>query len=366
MSSVSHDRVRRVVALEDPVRRPGARARPRPRPRSSVLPNASASGCASRFAVSRSWWSPTTSFARAKPMKSARDQLRALVDQLVVGVLAVRARLAPHDRAGLPLDRLARRGRPTCRCSPSRAAGSTPGGARGTGCTAAPPASRRRRSRRTRCRSARGASAGCVSTGAVRKCSSISVEPGEHLVELRRVRSRPSARARSRSRRSSGRRPSPRTRTCWPGRCRTRVTSSALVDTATKCFATAASSPSVASDHSRAVRAFVIVSSVVNVFDAMMNSVSPGSRSRVASWKSVPSTFETKRNVIERSLKSAERGRGHARAEVAAADPDVHDVAMRSPVCPVHAPRAHPVGEVAPSGRGPRGPRARRPRRRPR
>ena len=61
------------------------------------------------------------------------------------------------------------------------------------------------------------------------------------------------------------------------------ATSSAFVETATKCFATAASSPSVASDHSRAVRAFVIVSSVVNVFDAMMNSVSSGSRSRVDS-----------------------------------------------------------------------------------
>ena len=41
-----------------------------------------------------------------EPDEVARDQLRALVDQLVVGVLAVRARLAPDDRAGLPVDRL--------------------------------------------------------------------------------------------------------------------------------------------------------------------------------------------------------------------------------------------------------------------
>ena len=82
-------------------------------------------------------------------------------------------------------------------------------------------------------------------------------------------------------------------------------TSSAFVETATKCFATAASSLRAASDHSRAVRALVIVSSVVNVFDATMNSVSSGSRSRVASQKSVPSTFDTNRNVIERSLKSS-------------------------------------------------------------
>jgi hypothetical protein len=40
----------------------------------------------------------------------------------------------------------------------------------------------------------------------------------------------------------------------------------------------------------------------VKVFEAMMNSVSAASRSRVASTKSVPSTFDTKRNVIARSL----------------------------------------------------------------
>ena len=53
---------------------------------------------------------------------------------------------------------------------------------------------------------------------------------------------------------------------------------------------------------SRAVRALVIVSSVVNVLEETMNSVSAGSRSRVASAKSVPSTFETKRKVRSRSL----------------------------------------------------------------
>jgi len=81
------------------------------------------------------------------------------------------------------------------------------------------------------------------------------------------------------------------------------VTLSASVDTATKCFATAdASPPSPASDQSRAVLALVIVSCVVNVLDEMMNSVSAASRSATASAKSVPSTFETKRNVMARSL----------------------------------------------------------------
>ena len=80
------------------------------------------------------------------------------------------------------------------------------------------------------------------------------------------------------------------------------VTFSALVETATKCLAIASSSLSAASDQSRAERALVIVSSVVNVFEEMMNSVSAGSRSRVASTKSVESTFDTNRKVSSRSL----------------------------------------------------------------
>ena len=78
------------------------------------------------------------------------------------------------------------------------------------------------------------------------------------------------------------------------------VTSSAFVETATKCFAIAESSPSVPSDHSRADCALVIVSSVVNVFEDTMKSVSSGARPRVASTKSVESTFETKRKVRSR------------------------------------------------------------------
>ncbi len=79
-------------------------------------------------------------------------------------------------------------------------------------------------------------------------------------------------------------------------------TASELVDTATKCLAIADLSPSAASVHSRAVAALVIVSRVVNVLDETMNSVSAGSRSRVASAKSVPSTLETNRKVRSRAL----------------------------------------------------------------
>jgi hypothetical protein len=79
-------------------------------------------------------------------------------------------------------------------------------------------------------------------------------------------------------------------------------TSAAFVDTATKCRATARSSPSARSSHARAVRALVSVSSVVNVLEATTKSVSAGSRSRVASTKSAPSTLETKRHVSSRWL----------------------------------------------------------------
>ena len=80
-------------------------------------------------------------------------------------------------------------------------------------------------------------------------------------------------------------------------------TFAAFVETATKCLATALTSPPrPASSHWRALSAFVIVSSVVKVFDETMKSVSAGSRSRVASTRSVPSTFDTKRKVSARSL----------------------------------------------------------------
>ena len=80
------------------------------------------------------------------------------------------------------------------------------------------------------------------------------------------------------------------------------ATSAPLVETATKCLRMADSSRSFASSHVRAVCAFVMVSIVVNVFDAMTKSVSSGSRSRVFSKKSAPSTLETNRQTISRSL----------------------------------------------------------------
>ncbi len=104
--------------------------------------------------------------------------------------------------------------------------------------------------------------------------------------------------------------------------------------------------PGPASDQARAVWALVIVSSVVKVFEETMNSVSAGSRSRVASAKSVPSTLETKRNVMLAVAVVLERLVGHHRPEVGAADADVDDVA--DALAGVALPRAaaDAVGEV--------------------
>ena len=93
------------------------------------------------------------------------------------------------------------------------------------------------------------------------------------------------------------------------------------------------------------MRALVIVSSVVKVFEEMTKSVSSGSRSRVFSAKSVPSTLETKRKVMSRRAVVAQRLVGHHRAEVGAADADVDDVADRLAGVARPLARAHPLGE---------------------
>ncbi|KAF0969748.1 hypothetical protein BPODLACK_02033 [Gordonia sp. YY1] len=73
------------------------------------------------------------------------------------------------------------------------------------------------------------------------------------------------------------------------------ATSSALVLTATKCFATASDPASRASSSQlRAAAALVSVSRVVKVFDAMMNSVVSGSSPSRVPTMSAGSTLETK------------------------------------------------------------------------
>ena len=128
------------------------------------------------------------------------------------------------------------------------------------------------------------------------------------------------------------------------------VTSAALVDTATKCFATAASSPSFASAHARAEWALVMVSSVVNVFEATMNSVVCGIEI-AGRFLEVGTVDVRDESVLHRPVGGGGEGRDrHARTEVAPADPDVDDgfdaaAGVARPLAAPHAvgERCHPV-----------------------
>ncbi|CNG96815.1 Uncharacterised protein [Mycobacterium tuberculosis] len=73
-----------------------------------------------------------------------------------------------------------------------------------------------------------------------------------------------------------------------------------LVETATKCLATAAS-PSTSVSQRRAAVALVSVSSVENVLDATMKSVVAGSKSANLAIRSAGSTLETNRAEIPAS-----------------------------------------------------------------
>ena len=111
------------------------------------------------------------------------------------------------------------------------------------------------------------------------------------------------SRDRSPSPSSSARRPNPRSRTCWPCRCRTSPPPRHWSRRRRNVWRWPLRSPfRPASSQSRALCALVMVSSVVKVLEEMMNNVSAGSRSCTASAKSVPSTLETKRKVMARSL----------------------------------------------------------------
>ena len=173
----------------------------------------------------------------------ARDQLRALVDQLVEGVLAVGAGLAPDDRAGRVVDRACRRGRRACRCSPCRPAGSRRRSGAGTGRRAGsrsvwaseevvvPDAEQRRAS-----------PAGSAPSGAVRKCSSISWAPAEQLLEVVHADGERDRQADRRPQRVAAADPVPEPEHVGGVDAELRRPPPRWSRRATKCFATAASS----------------------------------------------------------------------------------------------------------------------------
>ena len=128
------------------------------------------------------------------------------------------------------------------------------------------------------------------------------------------------------------------------------VTSAALVETATKCFAIAFSSPSASRLHFRALCALVMVSSVVKVFEEMMNSVSAGVEiaRRLDEVGAIDVGDEAHGQIAIAVV--AQRLVGHHRSQVRAADSDVDDVAdalagvaLPRAVAHAAAERRHPV-----------------------
>ena len=204
-----------------------------------------------------------------------RDQHRALVDELVEAVLAVGARLAPEHRAGvvvhvLPGQRdvlavglhgqLLQVGREPLEVLLVRHDA--------VGLAA-------RRSRGTRAPAGPSAPAGSAPAA---RCGSARPSRGTRPASRRTPpgRAPPWSTARSRSPSSTGRRPSPRTRTCSPCRCRTRPPARRWSIPPRSAWPPRPRPPSADTTQSRAEVALVSVSSVPNVLEEMMNSVSAG------------------------------------------------------------------------------------------
>ena len=208
----------------------------------------------------------------------ARDEVRALVDELVEGVLPVGARLAPDDRARRVVDAAGRRGARTCRCSPCRPAGDRRGSDAGTGRRAGSRAVVAPRKLRYQMpSSAKSRPADCSSSGAVRKCSSIAWAPSSSSIEALHADGERDRQADRGPQRVAAADPVPELEHVLACRCRTRSTSFAFVETRDEVLRDAASRRAPSSARRRALSAFVIVSCVVKVFDATMKSV----RSRI-------------------------------------------------------------------------------------
>ncbi len=275
----------------------------------------------------------------------ARDQRRALMDELVVRVLAVRARRAPHDRTGVGADRVAVevdglavrlhvellqvRGEPR-----QVVVVRQHGMALRAEEVAVPDAEQSEQHRHVAFERRRA-------EVLVDRRGSRRASRGR-----RRDRWRSSATGRWPSRSCNGRRPSPRTRTCCRCRCRTRRPSRRWSTPRRSGSERRPSSPSWPTSHSRADFAFVIVSIVVNVFDATMNSVSAASRSCVASQTSLPSTFDTNRQVRPRSVKSRSASYAIAGPRSEPPMPMLTTLRMRLPGEARPLARAHTVREL--------------------
>ena len=122
-------------------------------------------------------------------------------------------------------------------------------------------------------------------------------------------------------------------------------TSLALVETATKCLATACSLPSARTHHSRAERALVSVSSVVKVLEETIKrfcrvEIAGGFYELVAVDIGDEAHGQIPIAVVLQGVI------GHVRTEVGAADTDVDDIAYALAGIPLPLAAANPVGEI--------------------
>ena len=159
----------------------------------------------------------------------------------------------------------------------------------------------------------------------MRKCSSISCAAAQEREEVLAADGDGERDADGGPHANSGRRPSPTSGSGSRDARRTRPSPCGSRTRRRNARAPPAR-PACSSSHARAVRALVSVSSVVNVFEAMMNSVVCGSAVSSTSARRQPSTFETNahRGAARGELRAAPRT-AIAGPEIRAADADVHD-----------------------------------------
>ena len=116
------------------------------------------------------------------------------------------------------------------------------------------------------------------------------------------------------------------------------LTSPALVETATKCLATACS-PKASISHLRQVLAFVIVSMVVNVLEETINSVVSGSILFKTSAQAVPSIFEIKKQLISLAQYLRKASQAITGPKSDPPIPILTILVSFLPVCPLNCPR---------------------------
>ena len=175
-------------------------------------------------------------------------------------------------------------------------------------------------------------------SGAVRKCSSTSYAPASSsskwsmpmTVAIERPYGRPQV--------STGRRPSPRTRTCSSGSIPNPTTASRLVDSATKCLATASSVPSRLDEpppRGTGVGEGLLRGEGLGGNDEQRR-FGPHLTKHLAQVRTIDVRHEVRAEPLL-PVRTQRLG-DHHRAEVGAADADVDDVGDGAPVYPIQPP----------------------------